>query len=199
MPLRIISLDGLTTKFVVDTGADDALVEFDGNVGDRGGPFEFAIAQSVVQDPLARSTKRYSALALQCGATATSTPTPAVQPASGRAAHGVVREVRLDIAEGGAAGAIDEKAVEGIADAAARCGEPSVLGQATSGAEAGGAVVVKVPKPLKSAQSPSASTPNTSDQPGNWRQASRRKQNRRCRKRRLRNRSHYRSNRYRRN
>src|SRR6516165_2193835 len=50
-------------------------------LGIRGGPFAFWIAQSVVQDPLPRSTKRYSALALQCGATPTSTPAPAVQPA----------------------------------------------------------------------------------------------------------------------
>src|SRR5690348_15817284 len=57
----------------------------------------------------------------------------------GRAAHGIVGEVRLDIAEGSAAGAVDEKAVESIAGTAACRGKPSVLGQATSGAEAGGA------------------------------------------------------------
>ena len=79
----------------------------------------------------------------------------------GRVANGVVGEVRLDIAEGGAAGAVDEKTVESVTGAAARRDEPSVLGQATSRTEAGAAVVVKVPKPLESAQSPSASTPNT--------------------------------------
>ena len=81
-------------------------------------------------------------------------------PASfGRTANGVVGEVRLDIAEGGPAGAVDEKAVESIADAAARRGEPSVLGQALSGAEAGGR---KSAEAAESVQSPSASTPNTS-------------------------------------
>ena len=57
----------------------------------------------------------------------------------GRAADGVERKVGLDVAESSAAGAIDKKAVESIASAAARRGKPSVLGQATSGAEAGGA------------------------------------------------------------
>src|SRR5215472_10452932 len=57
----------------------------------------------------------------------------------GRAAHGIVGEVRLDVADGSASGAIDEKAVESIAGAAAHGGEPSVLGQTTSSAEAGGA------------------------------------------------------------
>src|SRR5439155_12033436 len=56
----------------------------------------------------------------------------------GHAANGIVGEVRLDITKRCTAGAID-KAVESIAGAAARCGEPSVLSQATSGAEAGGA------------------------------------------------------------
>ena len=47
----------------------------------------------------------------------------------GRAADGVERKVGLDVAEGSAAGAIDEKAVESIAGAAARRGEPAIVGQ----------------------------------------------------------------------
>ena len=51
-------------------------------------------------------------------------------PASfGRAAHGVSGEVRLNTAKGGAAGAVDEKAVESIGGAAARRGEPAIVGQ----------------------------------------------------------------------
>src|SRR6516165_8377507 len=42
----------------------------------------FWIAQFVVQDPLPRSTKMYSALALQPEPRAYSTPPPAAQPAS---------------------------------------------------------------------------------------------------------------------
>ena len=57
----------------------------------------------------------------------------------GRVAKGVVRKVCSDTAEGAAAGAIDEKAVESVTGAAARRDEPSVLGQATSRTEAGGA------------------------------------------------------------
>ena len=61
------------------------------------------------------------------------------QAGFGRAANGVVGEVRLDIAEGSPAGAVDEKTVESVTGAAARRDEPSVLGQATSRTEAGGA------------------------------------------------------------
>jgi len=50
-------------------------------LGITGVPLASAIAQSVVHDPSASLTKRYSALALQFRASATSTPAPAVQPA----------------------------------------------------------------------------------------------------------------------
>ena len=51
-------------------------------LGIKGGPIGFWIAQSAVHDPLARSTNRYSALAVQFAARATSTPAPTVQPGS---------------------------------------------------------------------------------------------------------------------
>ena len=50
-------------------------------LGINGGPFASAMAQSAVHEPLARSTKRYSAFALQFRANPTSTPAPTVQPA----------------------------------------------------------------------------------------------------------------------
>ena len=66
--------------------------------------------------------------------------TSAGSPASfDRAAYGVSGKIRLNTAKGGAAGAVDEKAVESIAGAAARRGEPAIVGQATSGAEAASA------------------------------------------------------------
>src|SRR5579863_476406 len=54
----------------------------------------------------------------------------------GRIADRIAGEVGADVAEGGAAGAIDEEAVERIADAATHGGEPIVSGQAASSAEA---------------------------------------------------------------
>ena len=44
----------------------------------------------------------------------------------GRAAYGIVGEVGLNSAEGGAAGAVDEKAVESVTGAAARRGPSGV-------------------------------------------------------------------------
>ena len=58
------------------------LLNLTATLGMTGAPLASAIAQSVVHDPLARLTKRYSALALQLRANATSTPAPTVQPAS---------------------------------------------------------------------------------------------------------------------
>ena len=49
-------------------------------LGITGVPLTSAIAQSVVHDPSARLTKRYSPLADQFRANATSTPAPTVQP-----------------------------------------------------------------------------------------------------------------------
>jgi hypothetical protein len=57
-------------------------LNFTAMLGIKGGPFAFAIAQLVVHDPSARSTKRYSALADQFEARVTYTPAPTVQPAS---------------------------------------------------------------------------------------------------------------------
>ena len=56
--------------------------------------------------------------------------TSAGSPASfDRAAYGVSGKIRLNTAKGGAAGAVDEKAVESIGGAAARRGEQAIVGQ----------------------------------------------------------------------
>ncbi len=54
------------------------------------GPLASAIAQLAEQEPSASLTKRYSALALQFRPNATSTPAPAVQPASVAALTGLL-------------------------------------------------------------------------------------------------------------
>ena len=130
-------------------------------LGTMGVPLTSAIAQSVVHDPSARLTKRYSALARPIACKRNLDAGADCPAGFDCAANGIVGEVRPDIAKGGAAGAVDKEAIERIAGAAAHGAEPTVL---LSGSLRHRELeAVKVPKPLASAQSPSASTPNTSD------------------------------------
>ena len=94
-------------------------------------PPQFA---AVVQVAFGKSTKRYSALAVQFCAKATSSP-GADRPArlDRTVESGWRIEASLNIAESGAGSAVEEDAVEGIADPAADRGEPLALRLARNG------------------------------------------------------------------
>src|SRR5215472_13299825 len=135
---RIVLLDGLITKLVIDSDPHNALVEFDRNVGDQ--RWSDCVLNRAIRraGPVAKVDKEIFSLSTPMRGNCDFDAGAGGPAGFGRTANRIVGKVRLDIAEGGAPGAVDEKALESIAGAAARCGKPSILCQAPPGAEAGG-------------------------------------------------------------
>ena len=88
--------------------------------------------QAAEQVPFAESTKRYSTFAVRFGVMPTSTPAPAVQPNSVELSKVAAVDGPLHIAEGAAGRAVNQHAIERIADAAADGAQPVAFGFAAS-------------------------------------------------------------------